>query len=76
MSDFCTLFPEGLLGKFWGYCCYLHDKAYEALSPRLQADYELGKCVWDSGSPVTGVIMAIGTAAFGWWFYKRKKKKT
>lgn len=56
----------------WKYCCDAHDIAYTQggdLLSRLAADFNLGACVWNE-SPVNGVLMCLGTAAFGGLFYR------
>ena len=72
MPDYCTLWPEGV----WAHCCKAHDLAYSLGSTsKLQADAELAKCVADTGYPIMGIIMGVGTALGGWFFYKRKGTK-
>lgn len=61
----------------WRHCCDLHDIAYTEggdLLSKLQADFNLGVCVWPE-SYINGVLMFLGTAIFGGLFYRFKGLK-
>jgi len=73
MTDYCTLWPDRLFGVDYSQCCLQHDLAYLAGLPRIEADLALGLCVAESGLPIIGVLMALATMAFGWFFYRRNR---
>lgn len=75
MLDHCTLWPDKFLGVYYGNCCLAHDIAYEFGLPKFPADLALGKCVAAHGLPVMGLVMAIGTGLFGWFFYRQGKRR-
>lgn len=58
----------------WKGCCDIHDVAYTKggdLISKLQADLDLGVCVWNE-SATNGVLMFLGTALFGGLFFRFK----
>jgi hypothetical protein len=71
--DYCTWWPDALLGADWSRCCAAHDAAYLAQSDRIVADLELARCVMAVNWPM-GVAMGAGVLAFGWVFYNRKRR--
>lgn len=71
-TGFCTLWWDGV----WGKCCELHDIAYSMNFDKFQADLELGLCVAQTGNIGMGILMFIGVAVFGVFFYPWFKKKT
>jgi hypothetical protein len=81
-EDFCTGFPEQVAGVDISVCCARHDDAFAAggsLLDFLIANIDLGACVDAlSSSPAlmaAGIIMAVGTTAFGLPFWIRSKLK-
>lgn len=75
--DHCTLFPEG----WWGFCCQVHDMAYDMGWDRASADFDLFTCVAQSGqgaailfSPLIAALMYAGVRLFGWIFYPHKRR--
>lgn len=75
LSDFnqgyCTFWWDGN----WAKCCEVHDIAYGSGTDKLLADIELGLCVINTGNLWMGIVMFLGVSIFGWFFYKRQKKK-
>lgn len=76
-KDFCTFFPDNILGHDISQCCKAHDIAYLGEIPKYKADIELMQCVSgiEDGSalmPVVGALMFMGVSLFGFMFYKRK----
>lgn len=74
MMDHCTGWFEGLWGLDWSHCCAVHDIQYELGFPRLPADIALGRCVARAGAPLIGAIMTLATAAFGWLFWRGRRR--
>jgi hypothetical protein len=68
-TDGCTLWIDGV----WRSCCDAHDLAYANGMDYITSNLELGVCVAKTGHGIMGIIMTIGTMAFGWIFYKRIK---
>lgn len=76
-EDFCTLFPDNILGYDISQCCKAHDDAYLGVIPKYKADIELMQCVAnvEEGSvilPLVGSLMFLGVTCFGFMFYKKK----
>lgn len=79
-ADYCTAFPESVLGTDISQCCKAHDDAYTLGSSysRYNADVELFSCIQDAFPPYSITYLAIpflmyaAVRTFGWWFYKRK----
>jgi len=67
----CTGWWDGV----WRACCDAHDAAYQAGLPKFPADFELFRCVWDTGHPVNATIMFVGVLVFGLLFYPFFKKR-
>lgn len=64
----CTMWPEGS----WHHCCVAHDYTYADGGPlwvKIKADWELGLCVAETGHPVMGGAMFLGTLIFGFPFW-------
>lgn len=74
-SDYCTLFPESVLGRDVSKCCKRHDEAYSLQEPKLQSDVELMRCFGDAGVPTIGVAAFIAVSVVGWIFYKKAAMK-
>lgn len=73
MADYCTLWPDRLLGVDFSTCCLRHDLDYIAGVGRWHADQALAACVAHAGLPFTGFVMGAGVGLFGWLFYRRRK---
>lgn len=50
--------------------------AYAAGFDKFQADIDLGICVAQTGNIGMGILMFLGVAVFGLFFYPWSKKKT
>lgn len=75
-QDYCTFFPDNILGHDISQCCKAHDEAYLGTTPKYPADVELMQCAagLEEGFilPVVGSLMFLGVTCFGFIFYKRK----
>lgn len=76
--DYCTFFPENILGHDISGCCKKHDEAYELQQDKYQSDVELMKCVAEQGEQslffvIISVLMFLAVSWFGWIFYNKKK---
>lgn len=71
--DYCTLWFEYIGDIYIGGCCKAHDAAYEQGITRLEADWQLYSCVRDLDAPMAAAAMFAATAAFGWYFYRKRK---
>jgi hypothetical protein len=82
-EGYCTGWVDG----FWGYCCKLHDLAYEIGVERAKADWDLLMCVASSASSsgdawwmglvalVMAILMFVTVRILGWLYYPHKKTK-
>jgi len=75
-KDYCTNFPDSILGKSYAYCCYIHDVHYSnqpvALEmTRLIADNMLFKCVRKKRGLLVATLIWLGVRIFGAKYYKR-----
>lgn len=71
-KGYCTLWWDGV----WSHCCQVHDMAYGLGLDKFQADLDLAVCVAQTGNLGMGVIMFLGVAILGVFFYPWSKKKT
>lgn len=75
-EDYCTFFPESILGKRIQDCCKKHDLAYELEVAKFKADLGLYYCVKDMGGldfELIAALMFVAVSTFGFIFYKKKK---
>ena len=73
--DYCTNFPDKILGKKYAYCCYIHDVQYNwhySTKSRLQADNDLFVCVRKRRGLLVASLMWLGVRLFGGSHYRRK----
>lgn len=68
-KGYCTLWWDGA----WADCCAAHDAAYAMGLDKFQADLDLGFCVAQTGNTWMGILMFIGVATLGIFFYPKKK---
>lgn len=74
IKDYCTNFPDKILGKDYSFCCYIHDIQYNhkyATMSRWQADKDLFKCVKKRRGLLVATMMWLGVRIFGGIYYKR-----
>lgn len=69
-TDGCSRFPEGTLEEpnLWAHCCILHDVKYwmgGTSAERRQADFELYKCVAETGHEKIAKLMHAGVRIGG-----------
>lgn len=67
----CTGWFDGT----WKHCCDVHDIAYASGADKLVSDFELAKCVAETGNGWMAFIMLIAVVLFGWVFKKRQAPK-
>jgi len=76
-QDYCSNFPDKILGKNYSYCCYIHDMHYSDIPlasekmTRLKADNALFGCVRRKRGLVVASLMWIGVRIFGGKYYRR-----
>ena len=76
MKDYCTSFPDWILGKYIGDCCKSHDEDYDKNSVKRKfiSDWNLLKCVAVSkGRPFSAVGMYLAVSTVGWYFWFKAK---
>lgn len=84
-TDFCTSFPDNILGTDISQCCKAHDDAYSDTPPvayiavtRHEADVELMNCVKEAFPTNTflaiiiPLLMYLGVRLGGRFFYKKR----
>lgn len=78
-QDYCTSFPDKIMGIDISQCCKAHDDAYSITSeiPRYEADVELMNCVKEAFptdtflAVVIPLLMFAGVRLAGRLFYKK-----
>ena len=76
MKDYCTSFPEKILGKYIGDCCKSHDEDYvKTVKRKFIGDWNLLKCVAYKGRPFVAVAMYLAVSTVGWYFWFKSDKE-
>lgn len=65
-QDYCTLFPDKIMGTDISQCCKAHDNAYSITSEvtRYEADVELMNCVKEAFPNNTFLAIVIPLLMF------------
>lgn len=85
-ENYCTAFPDKILGTDISQCCKAHDDAYSPndiqnivyAASRYEADVALLQCVQQAFPTNTflaitiPLLMFAGVRLFGWKFFKKK----
>lgn len=75
-SDGCTLVPDLPLKVVKNPACIMHDWLYTTNKvTRKEADRLFGQMLRSFGYPVRSKVWYLGVRAFGWIFWRSKRKK-